>query len=234
MDDSDYAAQLRTTMIELTNTALHPIGVCQTLRSATDACLELIPGARCADILVISSPDGFESVAATSPLCETVDRAQREFGEGPCVTAAVDQTVVRCDDLRDDHRWPRFAKAAVASGVRSMMSFQLFTQDDRVAALNVIGAEEHCFGPEAEALGAMLATHCAIAMIADTRELQFRSALASRDVIGQAKGRIMERFDVDAVRAFELMKRLSQDGNVKIVDIAARIADGDSHPQSRN
>ena len=232
MDDNEYAALLRATMMVLTSTALHPKDVSLTLRGATDASVELIPGARCADILIISSPDCFESVAATSALSETLDRAQREFGEGPCVTAAVDQTVVRCDDLTDDSRWPRFAKAAVSSGVRSMMSFQLFTHDDRVAALNIVGEDANCFGPEAEALGAMLATHCAIAMIADSKEHQFQSALAGRDVIGQAKGRIMERFDVDAVRAFELMKRLSQDGNVRIADIAARIAAAQSDPQS--
>jgi len=51
----------------------------------------------------------------------------------------------------------------------------------------------------------MLATHAAIALIADDERLQFQSALASRDIIGQAKGKIMERFNVDAVRAFELL-----------------------------
>ena len=51
----------------------------------------------------------------------------------------------------------------------------------------------------------MLATHAAIALIADDERLQFQSALANRDIIGQAKGKIMERFNVDAVRAFELL-----------------------------
>ena len=52
---------------------------------------------------------------------------------------------------------------------------------------------------------------------------QFRSALASRDVIGQAKGIIMERFDVDAVRAFEMLRRLSQDSNTPVADVARRL-----------
>lgn len=34
----------------------------------------------------------------------------------------------------------------------------------------------------------------------------------------------MERFDIDAVAAFELLKRLSQDSNTRLVDIAERIA----------
>ena len=69
----------------------------------------------------------------------------------------------------------------------------------------------------------MFATHAALAIIAHNKELQFQSALASRDVIGQAKGRIMERFDVGAVRAFELMVKISQETNTRVADIAAQI-----------
>ncbi|MGB2920086.1 MAG: ANTAR domain-containing protein [Mycobacterium sp.] len=53
------------------------------------------------------------------------------------------------------------------------------------------------------------------------RQTQFESALASRDLIGQAKGMIMERFKIDATKAFSLMAKLSQDGNTplrRIVD----------------
>ena len=69
----------------------------------------------------------------------------------------------------------------------------------------------------------MLATHAAVALIANDERLQFQSALASRDVIGQAKGMIMERFDVDAVRAFELLKSLSQNSNTRLAVVAQEI-----------
>jgi AmiR/NasT family two-component response regulator len=45
----------------------------------------------------------------------------------------------------------------------------------------------------------MLATHAAAALIAADRQTQFDSALAGRDVLGQAKGVLMERFKIDAV-----------------------------------
>jgi AmiR/NasT family two-component response regulator len=51
------------------------------------------------------------------------------------------------------------------------------------------------------------------------------SALASRDVIGQAKGILMEGFKIDAVRAFGLMTRYSQNSNKKIRTIAQQIVD---------
>jgi hypothetical protein len=94
--------------------------------------------------------------------------------------------------------------------------------DRRKAALNVYGKGINGFGGETEALIGMFATHAAIAMIASDKQSQFASALASRDVIGQAKGMIMVRFDVDAVRAFELLQRLSQDSNVRLADVVAR------------
>jgi AmiR/NasT family two-component response regulator len=71
----------------------------------------------------------------------------------------------------------------------------------------------------------MLATHAATALIAADRQTQFESALASRDAIGQAKGILMERFRLDAVRAFSLMTKLSQDTNTPVRIIAQRVVD---------
>jgi hypothetical protein len=210
-------------MADLTETASHSTDIDTTLRGVTGACVDLIQGTDSADILVISESDRYQSLAATSELPRHLDKVEEELREGPCVNAASGDAVVRCEDLEEDARWPRFAKSAVAAGVNSMLSFRLFTHDDRAAALNILGLQPHCFGHEAEALGAMFATHAALAIIAHNKELQFQSALASRDVIGQAKGRIMERFDVGAVRAFELMVKISQETNTRVADIAAQI-----------
>lgn len=226
MADIEYENVLRSTMMKLTDTASQPVSIGLTLRDATQACVDMIDGCVTADVLTITEGVDYESTAATSALSETLNRAQQQFGEGPCVKAATGDPLVRADDLATDPRWPRFAAAAVAAGVRSTLSFQLFSHDSRVCALNIHGADAGCFGEEAEALGAMLATHCAIALIADNKEHEFRSALASRDVIGQAKGRIMERFDVDAVHAFDLLRSLSQNSNTRISDIAVKIASG--------
>ena len=58
------------------------------------------------------------------------------------------------------------------------------------------------------------------------RESQFQKALASRDVIGQAKGMIMERYRVDAVQAFELLRKLSQNSNVPLTKVASDLVSG--------
>ncbi len=44
--------------------------------------------------------------------------------------------------------------------------------------------------------------------------------MAGRTVIGQAQGILMERFAVDADQAFAYLRRVSQDTNRKLVDLA--------------
>ena len=61
-----------------------------------------------------------------------------------------------------------------------------------------------------------------------TRDQQFRVALVSRDIIGQAKGRLMERFDIDAAEAFGMLKQMSQDSNTPIAQVAQRVTGRDS------
>ena len=85
----------------------------------------------------------------------------------------------------------------------------------------------NAFGPEEEAAGEVLATHAALALTAARTEEQLRSAVASRDAIGQAKGMLMERFDIDidAIRAFELLTKLSQETNTRLSVIAQQVID---------
>jgi transcriptional regulator with GAF, ATPase, and Fis domain len=232
MDDREYAEVLRRAMTELTEQFAHPTGIDDTLRGVTASAVDLIDGVETADVLLVAGADLFKSVAATSQLAVEVDDFQKRFREGPCLDAAIGHPMVMCNDLREDSRWPRFAEAAVAAGVHSLMSFQLYTHNARMGALNLFGIEPDVFTAENEAVGAMLATHAATALIADDERLQFQSALASRDIIGQAKGIIMERFDVDAVRAFELLRSLSQDSNTRLASVAKELVSRGPEPKS--
>lgn len=195
----------------------------ELLAGVTAAAVDLIEGADCADILLIWDSTDFQSHAPTRQVATDVDDIQQRLREGPCLDATDGDALVQCDDLHEDLRWPRFAKGAIELGVHAMMSFQLYTHDNRKGALNLFGLRPHVFTAKDQTVGAMLATHAATALIAHDRERQFQAALSSRDIIGQAKGMIMERFAVDATRAFELLKKLSQDSNTPVVDIAATL-----------
>jgi AmiR/NasT family two-component response regulator len=49
--------------------------------------------------------------------------------------------------------------------------------------------------------------------------------VSSRDVIGQAKGILMQRQGITADAAFDLLRKTSQELNVKLVDVAQTLAD---------
>ena len=223
--DAEYDERLRSAMAEIVSK--FPLGpgriVEETLASITAAAVDLIDGVDHADILLIDE-DHFESVAPTAPIVKELDDIQQQFQQGPCLQAATtDDLVVRCTDLQDEPRWPQFAAAATKLGVYSMLSFQLYTHRGGTGALNLLGGAPRAFSHEAEAVGAMLATHAAVALAAVNTREQFSSALASRDHIGQAKGIIMERFNIDAMQAFEMLTKLSQESNVPIRDLAGRV-----------
>jgi hypothetical protein len=167
--------------------------------------------------------NGLFSLAVTSRLATSLDSAQQAARQGPCLEAIGAGKTIRCDDLATDARWPRFAPHATTVGVRSVLSSPIDIPGDVGATLSLFGVRAEAFVAESEILGAMLANHAAIALVHDKHERQFRAALATRDVIGQAKGIVMERFGVDAARAFGMLTAISQDTNTPVRDLAVRL-----------
>jgi GAF domain-containing protein len=199
-------------------------GIDDMLARLTSASLALISGADCAKISVIDN-GRLCSIAATSQLTRSLDGAQQAAGHGPCLEAISARKAIRCDDLRTDVRWPRFASHATTAGLHSVLSSPIEIPGDTGATFSLFGFRAEAFGAESETIGAMLANHAAIALISERQERQFKAALATRDVIGQAKGLIMERFGVDAARAFAMLTAISQETNAPVRDLAARFVD---------
>jgi len=138
--------------------------------------------------------------------------------------------VIHVGDLNVDQRWPRYQRYALEqTPIRSILSYKLFDDDHGVAALNFYADHPHAFTDESLELGGVFAAHVALSWSMMRRQDQFRSALASRDIMGQAKGVVMERFNLDAVEAFELLARLSQRSNIKLIEVAKALID-DEHP----
>jgi AmiR/NasT family two-component response regulator len=105
----------------------------------------------------------------------------------------------------------------------------MFGDGQTAAALNFYAEPVNAFDDGSVDLGMIFATHTALVWNMVRRDQQFRAAIVSRDIIGQAKGILMERFEVDADAAFRLLKRVSQDSNTPVVQVARRIVAGD-HP----
>jgi putative methionine-R-sulfoxide reductase with GAF domain len=216
-------------MLDLLNQVRHislspPDDITEMLRELNRATVAAVPGAQSAGITVVGPHRDVRTLAATGPHPGLLDDVQRETGEGPCLSAAWDHHTIRIDDVFTDERWKLFRAAATErTPVRSVLSFVLFEDGKTMAALNLFSQLPHAFPNESTEVGLIYATHTVVAWNMVRREGQFRSALASRDVIGQAKGILMERFDIDAHRAFELLKKLSQDSNTHLADLAEQL-----------
>ncbi len=222
-DESEHELALR--MAELARSFAGPHKVREVLAGVTTAAVEMIPSADTAGVLLVAKGGKFESLEGTSQLIYELDELQERYGSGPCIDAAVDQLIVRVDDFGTDQRWPEYSQAVCQTGVRSSLSFKLYTGNRTAGALNIFSMKPHAFDGESEAIGSVLAAHAAAALIASRQGEQLQSALTTRDVIGQAKGIIMQRYNVDAIRAFEMLRQLSQSMNTRLIDVSQRVVD---------
>ncbi|MGB6210042.1 GAF and ANTAR domain-containing protein [Mycobacterium sp.] len=194
------------------------------LDELTESAVKSVPGAEYASITVVSRHGTIHTVSATGRYPALLDEIQQRHREGPFSSAAWEQHVIRIDNLASEERWPAYCRDALdETPIRSQMSFQLFADHQTIGALNYFAEQPNAFDDDAVELGLILATHTALAWNMARRDEQFRSALASRDIIGQAKGMIMERFKIDALQAFELLKRLSQTVNTPLVQVARHL-----------
>nr|WP_083933468.1 GAF and ANTAR domain-containing protein [Sciscionella marina] len=192
-----------------------------------------VPGAEHAGVSLLRGDGVITSYTPSSSTVSEVDRLQSTYREGPCVTALWDQHTVVVDDLvAEADRWPRFAPEAAARGILSMLSFQLFTRDDSLGALNLYSSVRKRFDLDSQMLGGLFASQAALVLAGAQESVRLHRALATRDVIGQAKGILIERFGVDAETAFTMLVHSSQNTNLKLVDVARWLVQGRDRPVS--
>jgi GAF domain-containing protein len=194
------------------------------LRRLVRAAIDLVPGADEASITLVLGRRRVDSRAPSADLARTLDELQERTGEGPCLSAVYEEQTVSVPDMRTEERWPEFSAKAADAGAGSMLSFQLFVEGDNLGALNLVGRVPNAFTEESEYVGLLVASHAAVAF-ADAQKLhQFQDAIATRDLIGQAKGILMERYGITSGQAFIMLVEVSTDTNVKLLAVADELA----------
>ena len=187
------------------------------------AAVTLIPGVQEGSISVVIGRREVVSQHASGNLPEQVDAVQEEVGEGPCLDAAYEHLTVRVPDMAQEKRWPKFSSRAFALGAASMLSFQLYVERDNLGALNLYSRQANSFNEDSEHIGLLFASHAAIAFAGAEKVRHLNIAVSRRDLIGQAKGILMERFRINAEQAFTLLVRVSQANNLKLYDVAEEL-----------
>ena len=197
----------------------------ERLQILTDGAVEIIPGADCAAIVVLDGPQRLTARAVCGQLPPAVMGLQNDLGEGPCLTAVAQVDRVWVPDVARDRRWPRFASRAAALGVQSMVCTPLVLGTTVLGSLTLGSTAVNAFDEESASLAAIFAAHTTTALAATEGRRQLSAAISSRDIIGQAKGILMERYRIDADAAFAVLIRTSQNTNIKLHDVAAELCE---------
>jgi hypothetical protein len=211
--------------------------VADVLEHVVTATFSVVPDAHLVSV-TLRSPDGqLHTPVETDPVGTELDDLQYGFQQGPCFDAARHPGLAHTHsgDLASDQQWPRFGPAAAARGYLSVLSTAMLpdVMPPRLSgALNVYSRDGGALGSEiARDRALLLATHASLAVanteavrLAELRQAQLQRALDTRDVIGQAKGILMQRRGISAEEAFDLLRRTSMDLNVKLADLARTLA----------
>ncbi|MFI5589672.1 ANTAR domain-containing protein [Amycolatopsis sp. NPDC051758] len=223
-------ADLTRTLLDVTPT------VGGVLKLVVGAAVAIVPGADLVSV-TLRAPDGtFHTPVETDPVALPLDQLQYDHGEGPCVESARPDgpAIARSHDLGGDPRWPSFGPGAARHGYHSVLATTLVpdARPPRLSgALNIYSTRPAAFDDGAIDIALLLATHASLALAhtqaVATAELEtehLRRAVESRDVIGQAKGILMQRRGITAEAAFDVLRSASQDLNVKLADLARTLA----------
>jgi hypothetical protein len=241
MEPVQYPADLAEMFSDIARRLYSAETVEDTLQEIAQLACKTVEGCNFAGMSIVRGK-AIETPAQTDPAVGELDAIQSEMGTGPCVDAIIQHQTFYVEDLRSESRWPTFARRAVEHGMASMLSFRLFVEADEsgertMGALNLYSRDRAAFDDSAQEVGLILASHASVALagaqaLAKEKDdvANLHLAIAGRDVIGQAKGILMERDRLTGDQAFDVLRRASQHVNLKLREVAQRVTETGERP----
>ncbi|MDN5746699.1 MAG: GAF and ANTAR domain-containing protein [Nocardioidaceae bacterium] len=196
-----------------------------TLQQIVDQAVANIPGCDMCSVFLRRHRQ-VEVAATTDPVAAQIDQIQFDLDEGPCLSILEGRDIASVPDVLEEQRWPRWSARANADGVRSSLSVRLASGENVYASLNMYSHVVDGFDEDAIDRALVYARLASVAL-EQAREINgLRSALQNRLIIGAAQGMLMERYGLSLNRAFEVLRRQSNEKNTKLRDVAQDIVDG--------
>lgn len=205
-------------------------GVQETINAVTADALDTIPGAEAAFIVRPTGDATGAFSGATGPEALSAARLERAEG-GPSSTALADNAVVQMEHIATDERWPEYSTGVTDLGLASMLAVPMEMDGRTIGTLAVFSQQVNAFGDNAVAGTALYAEQGAVALNSAQNQSELSEAVQRRDVIGRAKGILMERHRLTDEQAFEVLVQASQNTNVPLRDIAKALAGGAPIPK---
>lgn len=196
----------------------------------------LLPHADGASITVFDESLTPRTTASTADWVRELDEIQYQTKQGPCLEVATTSApAAGSNDLAASTAWPVFGPRAHELGVNALIAAGLSGRPDHedpqspAGALNVYSRDAKGFTGVDRGQILWIASIAGVAVrLARIQEHNdnLTEALSSRDVIGQAKGILMERHALDENQAFALLRQSSNRLNRKLRDLAADVVAG--------
>lgn len=196
----------------------------ETLELVVESSPALV-GSDSASVLLLRRGRLCERGPGTDIQAEKADGLQLDYAEGPAWTVTSELRTVLCRDLLQDCQWPKWAADVAGLGLRTALSVRLFTSQMTLGAITFYAARPGSFDQSSLAIAEVVARHASIALATARHEENLIEAIDGRKLVGQAQGILMERFDLDDNRAFDVLRRYSQANNVKLVEVARLLVD---------
>jgi hypothetical protein len=208
-----------------------------TLARVVELAVATIEGCDYAGLSIVEGST-VSTPAATDPIVERADALQHEAGEGPSLDAVAHRQIFYANDLETDERWRQFAPLATSLGIRSMLTLPL-SPAPSPGAVNLYARYPDAFGVVDRAKAAILSSLASLALeVAHTHEDEerrfenLRTALDTREVIGEALGILMERERITSNQAFSILRQASQHLNLKLREVAQNLVDTGERPDT--
>nr|WP_239579359.1 GAF and ANTAR domain-containing protein [Microlunatus panaciterrae] len=202
-------------------------GYDEILQGVCDAARQLVDGCDHSSIMLRRS-EGFVTVASSDEVGSMIDAIERAVHEGPCLDAIEDNPIQLDTDLTKS-TWPRLAaRVLVETPVRGAAGFRLLVGGNKVGALNIFSDTAGALTAESVNQGSILASFVSVALTAaaEQREAEtLRTGLASNREIGKAIGLLMAFHKIDDQAAFALLRKTSQDLNMRLTEVARQVVD---------
>ncbi|MBV2366383.1 GAF and ANTAR domain-containing protein [Streptomonospora nanhaiensis] len=196
----------------------------ETMQRIVQLAVATVPGCDYAGVALVESRRKVDTPVYTHDVVRQSDDLQRSLGEGPSIDAMWSSTHIHLADVASERRWPRYAAEAARLPIGSLLSYRLFTTQGTLGALTLYARAAHAFDDRAHEVGVVYSAQAASALEANRRIANLNRALDTRETIGQAQGILMERHQMTAEQAWERLKAASQNLNVKLAELAEKIA----------
>lgn len=193
------------------------------------AAVDVIPGCDHACVSTLTAGQKMVCQGASDEIARMIDGFESECGEGPCVDTILEQRFQLDSDIAASSSWPRLTALVLdRTPVRGMVSYRVLVGDGKAGALNVFSDTPGALTAQAADVGTVLAAFASVALSASAERQRADSLMAglhSNREIGKAVGILMATHHIDDDQAFEVLRTMSSELNVKLAQVAARLVD---------